>query len=123
MADDTKYKDIFSVFLADGRTQLFSIDRDFKLWTMNMTGDVSGGPAWTEWQLFTPPGDSGGVMKITGANGSSYVASWGQTIYVFTRLWAIDLKNDLWTCSGTQSFPPDSTWGNWSPWVAPYPNN
>jgi hypothetical protein len=123
MADDTKYKEIFSLFLMDGRTQLFSIDRDYKLWTMYMTMNLPVAQ-WTDWAAFALPGDSGGVMKITGASGSLQTVVGQGNQYWFPRLWAIDLKNDLWTCEGT-TYPgwEGSTWSAWTPWAAPYPNN
>jgi len=122
MADDTKYKDVFSVILIDGRTQLFAIDRDFKLWTMFMTMNLPIAQ-WTDWELFPLPGGNP-VLKITSSPGKLFTQPGLGTQYWFTRLWAIDNKNDLWSCEGT-SFPDSgtSTWTGWTPWVAPYPNN
>lgn len=123
MADDTKYKEIFSLFLMDGRTQLFSIDRDYKLSSMFMQLTLPSA-SWTEWAAFDLPGDSGGVMKITGASGSLQTVVGQGNQYWFPRLWAIDLRNDLWTCeSTTYAGWEGSTWGAWTPWAAPYPNN
>lgn len=124
MADDTKYKEIFSMFLIDGRTQLFAIDRDYKLCTMFMTMNLPIAQ-WTDWTAFPLPGDSGGVMKITGASGSQPPSTFGGgTQFWFPRLWAIDIRNDLWTCEST-AYPRTgtSTWSAWTPWVAPYPND
>jgi hypothetical protein len=123
MADDTKYKEIFSMFLIDGRTQLFAIDRDYKLWTMYMTMNLPVAQR-TDWTAYALPGDSGGVMKITGASGSVQNIPGLGTQYWFPRLWAIDLRTDLWTCEST-TYPSwgGSAWSAWTPWEAPYPNN
>ena len=123
MADDTKYKEIFSVNLIDDRTQLFAIDRDYKLWTMYMTMNLPIAQ-WTEWEAFPLPGDSGGVIKITSYPGKLFNQPGIGNQYWFTRIWAIDTRNDLWTCEST-TYPErnNSTWTAWTPWVAPYPNN
>jgi hypothetical protein len=123
MADDTKYKEIFSMFLIDGRTQLFAIDRDYKLWSMYMTMNLPVAQ-WTDWTAFPLPGDSGGVMKVTGASGSLQTVVGQGNQYWFPRIWAIDTRNELWTCEST-TYPSwgGSTWSAWTPWVAPYPNN
>lgn len=123
MADDTKYKEIFSVNLIDGRTQLFAIDRDYKLWTMYMTMNLPMA-RWTDWEAFALPGTSGGVMKLDGYPGKHFTQPGIGEQFWFPRIWAIDLKNDLWTCEST-TFPQrmNSTWTQWTPWVAPYPNN
>lgn len=122
MADDTKYRDIFSLFLIDGRTQLFSIDRDYKLWTMYMTLNLPMA-RWTDWEAFPQPGGNS-VIKITGASGSTFTQPGIGQQFWFPRLWAIDNQNDLWTCEST-TFPQrmNSTWTAWTPWTAPYPNS
>jgi hypothetical protein len=122
MSDDNKYKDIVNVTLIDGRTQLFSIDRDFKLWTMFMTMNLPIAQ-WTDWNAFNLPGGNG-VIKIIGSPGKLFNQPGIGDQYWFPRLWAIDIKNDLWTCEST-TFPNTgtSTWTEWTPWVAPYPNN
>lgn len=122
MADDSKYKDIFSVTLIDGRTQLFAIDRDYKLWTMYMTMNLPMA-RWTDWAAFPLPGGNG-VIKITSYPGKVFSQPGIGNQYWFTRIWAIDTRNDLWTCEST-TYPDrmNSTWTDWTPWVAPYPNN
>jgi hypothetical protein len=122
MADDTKYKDISFVNLIDGRTQLFAIDRDFKLWTMFMTMNLPMA-RWTDWAAFPLPGGNP-VIKIIGAPGKVFTQPGIGNQYWFPRLWVIDNKNDLWTCEST-TYPDrgTSTWTEWTPWVAPYPNN
>jgi hypothetical protein len=122
MADDTKYKDVFSVILIDGRTQLFAIDRDLKLWTMFMTMNLPVAQ-WTDWELFPLPGGNP-VIKITSSPGSLSKPPGIAPQYWFPRLWAIDYENDLWSCESI-SFPNSGTskWKDWTPWVAPYPNN
>jgi hypothetical protein len=120
--DDSKYKEILSVTMVDGsRVQLFSIDRDYKLWTMFMTDDIPIA-SWNDWAAFPLPGDSGGVMKITASPGQTINQSPIGNIYYYPRLWAIDLKNDLWSCEGVFN-PGGFPWTKWAPWVAPYPNS
>jgi hypothetical protein len=117
MADDTKYKDIFSILAMDQTAQMFAIDRDFKLWTMYMQSWN-----WTDWVSFPLPGTSGGVSKIYGTPGVITSGGGGGSNYYFPRIWAIDLKNDLWSCaSGSQSSGPPNIWSSWAEWVPPYP--
>jgi hypothetical protein len=114
MADDTKYKDIFFINSVNQATQLFAIDRDFKLWTMYMTGN-----GYVDWQTFTMPGSSGGVVKITGSPGRMDAAN--PVLKYFPRLWAIDMKNDLWSCQSERLSPcPAENWTSWTEWVAPW---
>jgi len=122
MADDTKYRDIISVTLVDGnRSQLFSIDRDFQLWTMYMTYPLPIAN-WTEWAKFPLPGKSGGVIKIAGTPGKTFLQPGVGNQYWYPRIWAVDTDNDLWSCEGILN-TGGKLWSDWSPWVAPYPNN
>ena len=75
---------------------------------------------WTDWEEFSLPGGNS-VLRIFGAAGSQPPSPFGGTQFWFPRLWAIDNKNDLWSCEST-TFPNRET-SEWTPWVAPYPNN
>jgi hypothetical protein len=123
MTDDTKYRDIFSVTAINLSTQLFAIDRDFKLWSM-----YSKMPPptweWTEWAAFTMPGDSGGVTKIYGSPGTVSDQRPIGIFYYFPRLWAIDLKNNLWSCASKKNQSGMSDiWSSWAEWIPPYPGS
>jgi hypothetical protein len=118
MADDTKYKEIFSMLALNQTPQLFAIDRDFKLWTMYPYQVWN----WTDWATFPVPGNSGGVQKIYGTPGMSVSYGGGNSIY-FQRIWVIDLKNDLWSCANQGQTPgPSNQWTSWAEWVPPYPS-